>query len=226
MVAHGQMPEHRLEDVMMSLSAAKVMCWWPPASLRAASTSQANTLIVERADQLGLSQLYQIRGRVGRSNVTAHAYLWYPDETALTREAAARLRALADYPELGSGLRIAMRDLEIRGAGNLLGDEQTGHVAAIGFELYVEMLQEAVALGQGTPIPEREVRIEIPISTYLPADYVPVRGRQDRTAPAGLAGAGHRGDRGTRRRDRRPLRPGPRRGRGAARGAAAAGAHA
>jgi transcription-repair coupling factor (superfamily II helicase) len=134
---------------------------------------QANTLIVERADQLGLSQLYQIRGRVGRSNVTAHAYLCYPDETALTREAAARLRALADYTELGSGLRIAMRDLEIRGAGNLLGDEQTGHVAAIGFELYVEMLQEAVALGQGTPIPEREVRIEIPISAYIPADYVP-----------------------------------------------------
>ncbi len=105
--------------------------------------------------------------------MTAHAYLCYPDEASLSREAAARLRALADYTELGSGLRIAMRDLEIRGAGNLLGDEQTGHVAAIGFELYVEMLQEAVALGQGTPIPEREVRIDIPISAYIPADYVP-----------------------------------------------------
>jgi len=134
---------------------------------------QANTLIVDRAEMLGLSQLYQIRGRVGRSSVTAHAYLLYPDEGALTREASARLRALADYTELGSGLRIAMRDLEIRGAGNLLGDEQSGHVAAVGFELYIEMLQEAVALGQGQIVPEREVRVEIPASAYIPADYVP-----------------------------------------------------
>ena len=174
MVAHGQMPEHRLEDVMMSFIRGEGDVLVATSIIESGlDIPQANTLIVERADQLGLSQLYQIRGRVGRSNVTAHAYLWYPDETALTREAAARLRALADYTELGSGLRIAMRDLEIRGAGNLLGDEQTGHVAAIGFELYVEMLQEAVALGQGTPIPEREVRIEIPISAYIPADYVP-----------------------------------------------------
>ncbi len=174
MVAHGQMPEHQLEDVMMSFIRGDGDVLVATSIIESGlDIPQANTLIVERADQLGLSQLYQIRGRVGRSNVTAHAYLWYPDETALTREAAARLRALADYTELGSGLRIAMRDLEIRGAGNLLGDEQTGHVAAIGFELYVEMLQEAVALGQGTPIPEREVRIEIPISAYIPADYVP-----------------------------------------------------
>jgi transcription-repair coupling factor (superfamily II helicase) len=174
MVAHGQMPEHQLEDVMMAFIRGDGDVLVATSIIESGlDIPQANTLIVERADQLGLSQLYQIRGRVGRSNVTAHAYLCYPDETALTREAAARLRALADYTELGSGLRIAMRDLEIRGAGNLLGDEQTGHVAAIGFELYVEMLQEAVALGQGTPIPEREVRIEIPISAYIPADYVP-----------------------------------------------------
>ena len=174
MVAHGQMPEHQLEDVMMAFIRGDADVLIATSIIESGlDIPQANTLIVERADQLGLSQLYQIRGRVGRSTVTAHAYLLYSDEAGLTRDAAARLRALADYTELGSGLRIAMRDLEIRGAGNLLGDEQTGHVAAIGFELYVEMLQEAVALGQGSPIPERDVRIEIPISAYIPADYVP-----------------------------------------------------
>jgi transcription-repair coupling factor (superfamily II helicase) len=173
-VAHGQMPEHQLEDVMMAFIRGEADVLVATSIIESGlDIPQANTLIVERADQLGLSQLYQIRGRVGRSTVTAHAYLLYSDEAGLSREAAARLRALADYTELGSGLRIAMRDLEIRGAGNLLGDEQTGHVAAIGFELYVEMLQEAVALGQGSPIPERDVRIEIPISAYIPADYVP-----------------------------------------------------
>lgn len=135
---------------------------------------QANTLIVDRADALGLSQLYQIRGRVGRSDVVAHAYLLYPDAATLSRDAAARLRALADYTELGSGLKIAMRDLEIRGAGNLLGDEQSGHVAAVGFELYLEMLNEAVMAGQGQVAPEREVRIDIPVSAHIPAAYVPM----------------------------------------------------
>ncbi|MCC6830195.1 MAG: transcription-repair coupling factor [Thermoleophilia bacterium] len=174
MVAHGQMPEHRLEDVMLAFIRGEGDVLVATSIIESGiDIPQANTLVVERADMLGLSQLYQIRGRVGRSSVTAHAYLLYPDEAALTRDAASRLRALADYTELGSGLRIAMRDLEIRGAGNLLGDEQTGHVAAVGFELYVEMLQEAVALGQGILVPEREVRVEIPISAYIPADYVP-----------------------------------------------------
>ena len=100
---------------------------------------------MERADALGLAQLYQIRGRVGRSDVTAHAYLFYPDASELTPEARARLATLADHTELGAGFQIAMRDLEIRGAGDLLGAEQSGHVAALGFELYVEMLNEAVA---------------------------------------------------------------------------------
>jgi transcription-repair coupling factor (superfamily II helicase) len=134
---------------------------------------RANTLIVDRADALGLSQLHQIRGRVGRSDVTAHAYLFYPDAAGITRDAAARLRAVADYTDLGSGLRIAMRDLEIRGAGNLLGDEQSGHVAAVGFEMYVDMLQEAIAEGRGEAPPDAEVRVDIPVSAYIPADYVP-----------------------------------------------------
>ena len=109
----------------------------------------ANTLIVERADQLGLSQAYQIRGRVGRSRERAFAYLLYPSAEALTEDAAARLSTLADHTELGSGFRIAMRDLDIRGAGNLLGDEQSGHVAAVGFELYCQMIDEAVAEAGG-----------------------------------------------------------------------------
>jgi transcription-repair coupling factor (superfamily II helicase) len=134
---------------------------------------QANTLIVERADQLGLSQLYQIRGRVGRSDVTAHAYLFYPDARELTGEARARLATLADHTELGAGFAIAMRDLEIRGAGELLGAEQSGHVAAVGFELYVEMLNEAVAELQGQRrIAARPVRVDARIDAYVPSAYV------------------------------------------------------
>ena len=134
---------------------------------------QANTLIVERADTLGLSQLYQIRGRVGRSDVTAHAYLLYPDATELTPEARARLASLADHTELGAGFQIAMRDLEIRGAGDLLGAEQSGHVAALGFELYVEMLNEAVAelSGQGR-LAVRPVRVDARVDAFIPASYV------------------------------------------------------
>ena len=175
LTAHGQMAEHELEDVMLSFVRGEADVLVATTIIESGlDIPQANTLIVDRADQLGLSQLYQIRGRVGRSDVTAHAYLLYPDAASLTREASSRLRALADYTELGSGLRIAMRDLEIRGAGNLLGDEQSGHVAAIGFELYLEMLGEAVASGQGQEPPEREVRVDIAVSAYIPTDYVPL----------------------------------------------------
>ncbi|MEI7793401.1 MAG: transcription-repair coupling factor [Thermoleophilia bacterium] len=175
LVAHGQMHESALEDVMMAFVRGEADVLVATSIIESGiDIPRANTLIVDRADLLGLSQLYQIRGRVGRSDVTAHAYLFYPDTASVTREAAARLRAVADYTELGSGLRIAMRDLEIRGAGNLLGDEQSGHVAAVGFEMYVEMLQEAIAAGRGDPSPEEEVRVEIPVSAYIPADYVPL----------------------------------------------------
>jgi transcription-repair coupling factor (superfamily II helicase) len=171
--AHGQMAEHELEDVMLAFVRGEADVLVATSIIEAGlDIPQANTLVVERADQLGLSQLYQIRGRVGRSDVTAHAYLLYPDAATLGRDAASRLRALADYTELGSGLRIAMRDLEIRGAGNLLGDEQSGHVAAVGFELYLEMLNDAVLEGQGREAPEREVRVEVPVSAYIPGDYV------------------------------------------------------
>jgi transcription-repair coupling factor (superfamily II helicase) len=136
---------------------------------------QANTLIIERADIFGLAQLYQIRGRVGRSPERAYAYLLYPSAAALTEEATKRLSALSDYTELGAGFKIAMRDLEIRGAGNLLGDEQSGHVAALGFELYLSMLDEAVAAMDGTGADDEPepVRLDVNVDAYVPADYVP-----------------------------------------------------
>ncbi len=137
----------------------------------------ANTLIVERADQLGLAQAYQIRGRVGRSRERAFAYMLYPSEEGLSHEAGQRLATLSDYTELGSGFAIAMRDLELRGAGDLLGDEQSGHVAAIGFELYVALLDEAVeqlrAAGAEGVAAEAPVRLDLDVDAYLPADYVP-----------------------------------------------------
>ena len=137
---------------------------------------QANTLIVERADVFGLSQLYQIRGRVGRSRERAYAYLLYPSAAALTPDAAQRLSALSDYTELGAGFKIAMRDLELRGAGNLLGDEQSGHVAALGFELYMQMLDEAVAASEDGGVSDDEwepVRLDVNVDAYVPADYIP-----------------------------------------------------
>jgi transcription-repair coupling factor (superfamily II helicase) len=135
---------------------------------------QANTLIVERADMFGLAQLYQIRGRVGRSRERAYAYLLYPSAEALTHEAGQRLAALSDYTELGAGFKVAMRDLEIRGAGNLLGDEQSGHVAALGFELYLAMIDEAVAAAEGVSEEAPEpVRLDVNVDAYVPADYVP-----------------------------------------------------
>ena len=137
---------------------------------------QANTLIVDRADLFGLAQLYQIRGRVGRSRERAYAYLLYPSSAALTQEAADRLSALSDYTELGAGFKVAMRDLELRGAGNLLGDEQSGHVAALGFELYMQMLDEAVAEMSEDDDSEHvaePVRLDVNVDAYVPVDYIP-----------------------------------------------------
>ncbi len=129
--------------------------------------------MVERADALGLAQLYQIRGRVGRSDEVAHAYLFYPESSELSQEARARLATLADHTELGSGFAIAMRDLEIRGAGELLGAEQSGHVAAVGFELYVELLGEAVAeLSGQRRVTARPLRIDARVDAYVPAAYI------------------------------------------------------
>jgi transcription-repair coupling factor (superfamily II helicase) len=174
LVAHGQMREKELEDKMHAFLRGDADVLVSTTIIESGlDIPQANTLIVERADMLGLSQLYQIRGRVGRSDATAYAYLFYPDAHELTPEARARLSTLADHTELGAGFAIAMRDLEIRGAGELLGAEQSGHVAAVGFELYVELLNEAVAELQGQRrIAARPVRVDARIDAYVPQQYV------------------------------------------------------
>jgi transcription-repair coupling factor (superfamily II helicase) len=173
-VAHGQMREKELEEHMLSFLRGDADVLVSTTIIESGlDIPQANTLVVERADLLGLAQLYQIRGRVGRSDVTAHAYLFYPDSQELTHEARARLATLADHTELGAGFAIAMRDLEIRGAGDLLGAEQSGHVAALGFELYVELLGEAVAelSGQRRAV-ARPVRVDARVDAYVPAAYI------------------------------------------------------
>jgi transcription-repair coupling factor (superfamily II helicase) len=174
LVAHGQMPERELEDRMLEFLRGDADVLVSTTIIESGlDIPEANTLIVERADQLGLAQLYQIRGRVGRRDVPAHAYLFYPASSELTPEARARLATLADHTELGAGFAIAMRDLEIRGAGDLLGAEQSGHVAALGFELYVEMLHELVAeLTGARRRSPRPVRVDARVDAYVPAAYI------------------------------------------------------
>src|SRR5213596_303901 len=179
-VAHGQMEAAALERGMLDFLRGRNNVLVSTTIIESGlDIPHANTLIIERADRLGLAQLYQIRGRVGRSRERAHAYLLYPSAEALSAEAAARLTTLSDYTELGSGFKIAMRDLEIRGAGNLLGSEQSGHVAAVGFELYVQMLDEAVNAeresedGGREPSTWEPVRLDVPVDAYVPADYIP-----------------------------------------------------
>ena len=177
-VAHGQMEERELERRMIRFVRGEADVLVCTSIIESGiDIPQANTLIVERADIFGLSQLYQIRGRVGRSRERAYAYLLYPSAAALTGEAAQRLSALSDYTELGAGFKIAMRDLEIRGAGNLLGDEQSGHVAALGFELYMQMLDEAVEAASAADGEQQEdwepVRLDVNVDAYVPASYIP-----------------------------------------------------
>jgi len=176
-VAHGQLPEAELEARMLAFLRGEAHVLVCTSIIESGlDIPQANTLVVERADTFGLAQLYQIRGRVGRSRERAYAYLLYDSAAALTPEAAQRLAALSDFTELGAGFRVAMRDLEIRGAGNLLGDEQSGHVAALGFELYLQMLDDAVrasADADGAGEPPEPVRLDVNVDAYVPADYIP-----------------------------------------------------
>ncbi|HYP56286.1 MAG TPA: transcription-repair coupling factor [Solirubrobacterales bacterium] len=178
--AHGQMDEAELEGTMLSFLRGEADVLATTTIIESGlDIPTANTLIVERADRLGLAQAYQIRGRVGRSRERAFAYLLYPSAEALTEDAAARLSTLADHTELGSGFKIAMRDLDIRGAGDLLGEEQSGHVAAVGFELYCQMIDEAVAAAreargdeEAGEAPEPQ-RFDVPVDAYLPASFIP-----------------------------------------------------
>src|SRR5262249_36842111 len=174
LVAHGQMRERELEDKMLSFLGGDADVLVSTTIIESGlDIPEANTLIVERADQLGLAQLYQIRGRGGRRDVPAHAYLFYPDATELTPEASTRLSTPAHPTELGAGVAVPMRDREIRGPGGLLGAEQTGHVAALGFELYVEMLHEVVAeLSGQRRIAARPVRVDARVDAFVPAAYI------------------------------------------------------
>ncbi|GAA3658920.1 transcription-repair coupling factor [Nocardioides ginsengisoli] len=175
--AHGQMGEHQLEQVMVDFWEKRfdvLVCTTIVES--GIDVSNANTMIIERSDTLGLSQLHQLRGRVGRSRERAYAYFLYPTEKPLTETAHERLATLAQHSDLGGGMAIAMKDLEIRGAGNLLGGEQSGHIADVGFDLYVRLVGEAVRdfrSDGGAPEQLDEVRIELPVEAHLPHDYIP-----------------------------------------------------
>jgi transcription-repair coupling factor (superfamily II helicase) len=180
-VAHGQMDERRLERVMVEFADAEhdvLVCTTIIES--GLDIPNVNTIVINRAGQLGLAQLYQLRGRVGRSDQKAFAYLLHTKEEQLTEDARKRLQAVFEASELGAGFKIAMHDLEIRGAGNILGAEQHGHVAAVGFELYTQMLEEAVNEQRGAPRQAElpEVVVDLALSTAIPDDYVPSRQRK------------------------------------------------
>jgi transcription-repair coupling factor (superfamily II helicase) len=172
--AHGQMGEHQLEQVMLDFWEKRfdvLVCTTIVES--GLDVSNANTMVIERADTLGLSQLHQLRGRVGRGRERAYAYFLYPPDKPMTETAHERLATLAQHSDLGGGMAIAMKDLEIRGAGNLLGGEQSGHIADVGFDLYVRLVGEAVGEFRGDGAAEQpEMRIELPIDAHLPHDYV------------------------------------------------------
>jgi transcription-repair coupling factor (superfamily II helicase) len=179
-VGHGQMKEHELERIMVGF-------WEKEYDVLVATTivesgldiPNANTLIVDRADTFGLSQLHQIRGRVGRGRERAYAYFTYDPTRPLTETSVDRLTTIANNTDLGAGMAVAMKDLEIRGSGNLLGGEQSGHIAGVGFDLYVRLVGEAVAdyraqvTGESPPVEPAEVRVDLPVDAHLPHDYVP-----------------------------------------------------
>jgi transcription-repair coupling factor (superfamily II helicase) len=173
--AHGQLDEDRLESIMVKF-------WEKEFDVLVCTTivesgldiANANTLIVERADVLGLSQLHQLRGRVGRGRERAYSYFLYPPEKPMTETAHDRLVTIASHSDLGAGMAVAMKDLEIRGAGNLLGGEQSGHIVAVGFDLYVRLVGEAVADYKGESVePVAEVKVDLPVDANLPHDYIP-----------------------------------------------------
>ncbi len=173
-VAHGQMDEGTLEQVVLDFADQRydvLVCTTIIES--GIDMPTVNTLVVARADRLGLGQMHQIRGRVGRSGRRAYAYLFHPPEMVLSEEAYERLKTIGESTELGSGFRIAMRDLEIRGAGNLLGDAQSGHIAAVGYDLYCRLVLEAVAELRGDTAAEPAgVKIEVPVDAHIPVDYM------------------------------------------------------
>jgi len=174
LVAHGQMAEGELESAMVAFNAGEadlMLCTTIVES--GLDIPRVNTILIEDAHKFGLAQLYQLRGRVGRSGIQAHAWLFYPGDASLSEAARQRLRAIQEFAQLGSGYQLAMRDMEIRGVGNLLGVEQSGQMETIGFDLYMEMLQECLAEIQGQDIPAvEETQIDLPITAFIPADWI------------------------------------------------------
>jgi len=173
-IAHGQMAERDLERVMLSFVKKEVDLLLTTTIIESGlDFPAANTIIINRADKLGLAQMYQLRGRVGRAKERAYAYLLVPDPSAMGSDARKRLEALQEVTELGSGLKLAMHDLEIRGAGALLGDAQSGHIAAVGYDLYLQILEQAIQELKGEEVVvEVEPEIDLPIPALIPADYV------------------------------------------------------
>ena len=173
--AHGQMKEHELEKIMYDFISGEIDVLVSTTIIETGlDISNVNTMIIHDADNLGLSQLYQLRGRVGRSSRTAYAFLMYRKDKMLKEVAEKRLGAIREFTELGSGFRIAMRDLEIRGAGNLLGEQQHGHMQAVGYDLYCKMLNEAVKEEKGTALPEDsfETMVDMELDAYIPDTYI------------------------------------------------------
>jgi transcription-repair coupling factor (superfamily II helicase) len=179
-VAHGQMPEEKLEEVMMDFLGGRFNVLVCTTIVEIGlDIPQVNTIIIEDAHMMGLSQLYQLRGRVGRSDRQAFCYLLYPRGANLSEEARQRLEAMQEFVELGSGFKLAMRDLEIRGAGNLLGPEQHGHLAAVGFELYSRLLDEAIRELRGEMVEEvPDATIDLGIDAYLPNEFISDEGQR------------------------------------------------
>ncbi len=174
LVAHGQMAEGELESAMVAFNAGEADVMLCTTIIESGlDIPRVNTILVEDAHKFGLAQLYQLRGRVGRSGIQAHAWLFYPGEASLSEAARQRLRAIQEFAQLGSGYQLAMRDMEIRGVGNLLGVEQSGQMETIGFDLYMEMLQECLAEIQGQDIPAVEdTQIDLPITAFIPGDWI------------------------------------------------------
>ena len=173
--AHGQMKERELENIMYQFINGEIDVLVSTTIIETGlDISNVNTMIIHDADNLGLSQLYQLRGRVGRSNRTSYAFLMYRRNKMLKEVAEKRLSAIREFTELGSGFKIAMRDLEIRGAGNLLGAQQHGHMEAVGYDLYCKMLNEAVKTLKGEGEPEQfDTSLELDVDAFIPPTYIP-----------------------------------------------------
>jgi transcription-repair coupling factor (superfamily II helicase) len=192
-IAHGQMPEGELEATMLSFNNGETEILVCTKIIETGlDIPRVNTILIENAETFGLAELYQLRGRVGRSGVQAHAWLFFRDESRLTEDARKRLRAIQEFTQLGSGYQLAVRDMEIRGVGNLLGTQQSGQMNSVGFDLYMEMLQEAIKEIRGQEIPEvDDTQIDLAITAMIPQSYIP-DGDQKLRAYRQVAAAGSR----------------------------------